>query len=368
MKIAILGYKSNLVGEWDPDSIHTGLPGSEEAVVYLSQSLAKMTHIVHIYMNPKNNTEYTKSGANPLWIKEDFWVAEENENMYDLVIMWRRLDVNTGRMRGKCVFFWPHDSPANYPVFPNFDANMILSAHHYRQFLTVPNFRSITYGICGNGLVPEQFSTPFRATNKYSIGYFSNYARGLEILLLIWPKIREEYPEATLAICYGRETWNTMSQRSFGFVVQKIEEYKNIGVTEYGKIGHYELAKLMEETSIWAYPCNYLGVTETFCITAIKAQAAGMIPVTTRLGALNETVHPEAPSSPNINNLQDVIIYQDKLLETMTSIGRMREDEILELRQKFRNFGLGFTWDRVANLVISLYQFVFDGRNLKSGK
>jgi hypothetical protein len=38
---------------------------------------------------------------------------------------------------------------------------------------------------------------------------------------------------------------------------------------------------------VWAYPTNF---SETYCISALEAQAAGAIPVTTRIAALAETV------------------------------------------------------------------------------
>lgn len=46
------------------------------------------------------------------------------------------------------------------------------------------------------------------------------------------------------------------------------------------------LARALREASVWLYPTD---VAETFCIIAIKARAAGCIPVTSALGALPQT-------------------------------------------------------------------------------
>jgi glycosyltransferase involved in cell wall biosynthesis len=59
------------------------------------------------------------------------------------------------------------------------------------------------------------------------------------------------------------------------------------GVTDHGKVGQDELVRHMFESGVWAYPCPF---PEIYAITAVKAQAAGCIPVTTDFAALNETV------------------------------------------------------------------------------
>jgi glycosyltransferase involved in cell wall biosynthesis len=54
-----------------------------------------------------------------------------------------------------------------------------------------------------------------------------------------------------------------------------------------GRTNQDGLAKAWLEAKVWAYPTWF---TETSCISAMEAQAAGAVPVTTRLAALAETV------------------------------------------------------------------------------
>lgn len=358
LNIAIIGYKSDLMGHWDPSGVLTGLPGSEECAVYASNELARRGHKVTVFMNPSPESVWRCDLSNPRWLSVDDY--DKSNIKYDLVMMWRRFDVDTGRQHGKIVFFWPHDSPQLppnklFPPFPKFDGICILSEHHRGQFNKWPGFCEIPYIVSGNGIVPDQFQQPMNFTNPYSVGYFSNYARGLVVLMLIWPDIRKEFPQATLSICYGRETWGTMPPNEFDFVVNKIMEYNDIGVIEHGKIGHRELACIMQKTSVWAYPCNYLGETETFCITAVKCQASGCIPVTTRIGALNETVHPDAPSSQNIKSINDVEAYKNTLLAQLRRIGNTDPNIIKHEREKYINFSKTFSWAACVDKWLTLY-------------
>jgi glycosyltransferase involved in cell wall biosynthesis len=362
LNIAIVGYTSNLLGTWDPFDTIKGLPGSEECAVYASQELADQGHNVTLYMNPHKDSIWRSPFSNPRWLPENTWHIQGNTDIYDLVLMWRRFDVDTGRKRGKIVFFWPHDSPfqsVNYPNFPKFDGICVLSEHHRRQLSVYPEFDKIPYVICGNGLVTDQFTTPMQSAkdaNPYSLGYFSNYSRGLGIVINIWPDIRREFPTASLSICYGRENWNTISAENLKIITDKIEEYQAIGVVECGKVGHVELASIMQNTSVWCYPCNT--DSETFCITAVKAQAAGVIPVTTRIGALNETVHPHAPQIPLIRNEKDVQNYKDLLLSTLRRIRDSDPEEITQERLKYIEFGHKFSWSSCVNKWLQLYETV----------
>jgi hypothetical protein len=124
---------------------------------------------------------------------------------------------------------------------------------------------------------------------KNSVGYFSAYYRGLECLLHMWPKIREQVPDATLDVYYGWESWVAMQGEDAFYhrMEAKFEEFKDEGVTVHGRVSHAELAQAMKSIQVWAYPTEF---EEIHCITALKAQEAGCYPVVTDVAALKETV------------------------------------------------------------------------------
>ena len=125
----------------------------------------------------------------------------------------------------------------------------------------------------------------------FSVGYFSSYDRGLECLLDMWPKIKEQVPEATLDIYYGWNSYDAVHAKNperMKWKWQMIRKFSQLdGVTEHGRVDHQTLANEMKEIKVWAYPTEF---TEIHCITALKTQEAGMIPVTTNVAALQETV------------------------------------------------------------------------------
>jgi glycosyltransferase involved in cell wall biosynthesis len=352
--IAIIGSKSFLVPPWDPESIYTGLPGSEESVVYASGSLAKMGYKVDVYMDPPEGSIWSLPESNPRWFPIDLWYSKDYLASYDLVMMWRDIFAEKGKLRGKKVFYWPHDLPyQNFKDYTlEFDGICWLteSTKNFYEQLVSPN--TIPYTICGNGYNPSQFeleTSMVKKKNPYKLGYFSNYARGLSILLHLWPSIKAAYPKATLDIYYGRETWGTLPKNQMDQLLFRIKSLEAFGVTEKGKVGHVALAEAMKDISIWAYPCIY---KETFCITAIKAQAAGCIPVTTSLAALCETVAPFAPQVPIILNQNDIEDYKNCLFETLS---RVESKEVETERMQYISFAKQFTWDNCVKKWVDLY-------------
>lgn len=321
MNIAIVGYKSSVIGPWGPSDITTGLPGSEEAVVYLDRALRKLGHRVDVYIDPNQHAPNN-------WF--DCQQYQHSKIIYDWVIAWRLYDPSL-KIKAKRIAFWPHDLPgaATYS-FTSFDLLLFLSKAHHRYFQQ-RIIGTYCYGILGNGCDLTHFSHPKSFTNKYSIGYYSNYTRGLRHLLVLWPELKARYPSATLDIYYGRETWDNSP---IGDIIAMIEDYKDLDVIEHGMIGHQQLALAMQQTSVWAYPCVF---PETFCITAIKAQAAGAIPVTTRLAALQETVVPSAPTVDNIVDYRDTLF---DVLEHIDDYDKVRDDAI--------EFAKAFSWDIIA--------------------
>ena len=339
-KIAILGWKSPAVGEWDPSGVEKGLAGSEEAVVYAGEVLAKKGYRVTIYMNPPYFSLWRLPSSNPVYKDCDLFLKESpkspDSEEFDAVIAWRHTQFHTARQRSKKVYFWPHDLASFAFRCDNLTGVFYLSEFHRKQMTAVcPALSSVPYVISGNGICLEQFSQPKSFSNPLSCIYASNYSRGLGVLVEIWPEIKQMFPSATLDIYYGRQTWGTMKPEEEKELHAKLEALRKLDVCERGMVGHQQLAEAFQKTSILTYPCTT--EAETFCITVVKAQAAGMVPVTTRVGALKETVHPKAPTVEKITKAKE---YRDRLVNVMRRIEKAGAS-----RDEYIEFGRKYTWE-----------------------
>lgn len=125
----------------------------------------------------------------------------------------------------------------------------------------------------------------------YDIGFFSSADRGLDCLLEMIPRIEKKLGKKITSIwAYG---WNTFDQfhkqnpEKMKWKWQVIRKMNDVGMESKGRLNHQELAKLMKDTKVWAYPTEF---TEIYCITAVKAQEAACTVVATKVGALPEVI------------------------------------------------------------------------------
>lgn len=290
--IAILCYDSGTF-VWDNTSL--GLNGSEEAVVYISQELVKQGYKVIIFGNPGEKNAARLPFANPQYARASEFITYGQRKKFDVLVIWRQYDNSHLSSYAKKTYLWIHDiiSSGNITKQKLIGINGILWLSHYQHFDAIKKCPDIVdfelennFKIYGNGLMVEQFKNNI-AKKKNSCIYASNYIRGLEILLSIWKNIREAVPDAELNIYYGWNTWSYVEDGWIDKMKNKILELEQYGVKEHGSVDHITLAEKFAESEYWLYPCTF---PETFCITAIKAQISGAIPIYFKLAALKETV------------------------------------------------------------------------------
>lgn len=276
---------------WGPDTLHEGMGGSEEAITYLAPELAKLGYRVTVYNQREDGLE--QDGV--IWKP---WELFNPDDKFNIWIGWRQPD--TPAMLGikaKFIGMDMHDYIVGHQqIVPRaakkLDKVFFKSKYQRDACKILPDEKT---AIIPNGIVKEQFEGDVEK-QPFSVGYFSSYDRGLPVLLDMWPTIREACPDATLDIAYGWDSFDGMHKgnpermRWKWSVIRKLNELKDMGVREHGRLSHEELARLMKSIKVWAYPTSF---NEIHCITAVKAQEAGMIPVTTYNYALKETISKE---------------------------------------------------------------------------
>lgn len=180
-------------------------------------------------------------------------------------------------------------------------------------------------------------------TKQHKLFWGSSYDRGLDILLYMWPDIKEKYPDAELHVCYGWELFDIAARtnperRQWKAQMERLLTQK--GVHHHGRVGKKELAKIRQDCGIWAYPTYF---TEINCITALDAQADGLVPVVINLAALKETVGAGVKVDGEIRNSAVAKRYQEELINIMGDKDRWKKESA-----KAREFAKSYQWEKIA--------------------
>lgn len=182
----------------------------------------------------------------------------------------------------------------------------------------------------------EYFKEVERIKNRFI--WTSNGYRGLNYLLDHFEAIRSILTDAEL---YVYRDINSFSN-------EMLNKMKTIPYIHYGgKLDNDELIIEFQKSDYWYYPTNF---EETYCISAVEAQMAGCICITSDLAALKETV-----ADRGILIQDDVMSYQYKH-RALTEIYKFNQNE--EYKDHFRKRGMEWakkqTWKNRADILLEL--------------
>ncbi len=193
--------------------------------------------------------------------------------------------------------------------------------------------------------------------NNKLIVYGSSYDRGLEHLLNMWPDIKKEVPEANLRVFYGWNLFDVGYQGNPERMAWK-EKINNLmkqdGITHLGRISHGAVQKEFEESGIWAYPTHF---GEISCITAMKAQAFGAIPVVIDYAALSETVQFGVKIDGDVYDEETKVAYKNELVKLLNDPERQEEIRLTMMtwaKDKFQWKLVAEQWDEEFKSEVSI--------------
>lgn len=365
-KIAIVCFATSWVDPWDQDSYRSFLSGSEESVLNICRVLTSQNHQVSVFANPPDHSIWSQEGSNPKYYKvDDFFNPIINKSLkFDLVIMWRRFDFNriaphlTDR-----IYLWLHDIPKaekkTITLDARFKGTFFLSDFHQELYKKkYPELFDYPFVISGNGINKDHFplEPQQRAIKKkpYRFAYISNWGRGLEILIYLWPRIYSHNKKAELYIYYGDQTYGLLTSERLNRLKWGIENLKDMGVTLVGAVGHERLAEdLTHEISSVLYPNPTL--TETFCISIVKAMYAGCFIVSSLQGAVKEILCPGNYSVPHFNDLKYVDDFADLVIKMLDQLENKNDSFIQEQRLKNIEWAQKYTWEQVVQKWATLF-------------
>lgn len=342
------------LGIWGPWSLEEGIGGSEEAVIRLSQELAKQGWKVTVYATPGERTgEY----GGVVW--RQFWEFNPDDE-FDVLVAWRMPSFFDIEVKARKKYLWLHDVMEKEEFtkerLGNLDKVIVLSEYHKSLFPMLPEDKVF---LSANGITPADFAAEDGKYKRdpHRVIYMSSHIRGLALLYDIWPEVKKAVPQATLDIYYGWDSYVGMNHNNPGNLpggmgwmkMMQAWEKKLDGVTDHGKINHQQIVQEIFKSGVWAYPCPF---PEIYCITAIKAQAGGAIPVSSDFAALKETVKYGEIISMKAQDedtpvgqwdQEDVEKYKKALIKML-----LYPEKQARLRKDMMAYGRSQSWQNVA--------------------
>jgi glycosyltransferase involved in cell wall biosynthesis/tetratricopeptide (TPR) repeat protein len=387
--------------EWSPNTAkEKGIGGSEEAVIYLSQELTKLGWVVTVYANPGKDAGIIDGVNYQPWY--DFNLNDE----FNVLVLWRMIGAVDANFKAKMIMVWMHDVPNCAEFTPErvdkVDKIAVLSEYHKsilfmvdgntptdmpakKIFLTangipeiktyIPSKKSDLTNVITLGDKKELEATIDQGRvdaiqtqedksilitpierNPHSMIYSSSPDRGLIHLLNNWQKIRAEVPDATLDVYYGFETFDAIHANNppkMQWKARMMKLMEQEGITYHGRVSHQKLHEAMAKTAIWAYPTHF---TEISCITAMKAQTLGAIPVTVTLAALDETVKNGIKVDVDIlkpEGLEEYLAALTTLLKDEHKQEEIREGMMKWAKSYFGWGNVAINWDQTFHAILS---------------
>ena len=314
------------------DSKRIGIGGAEYALITMCEAWAKAGHEVVLYNNP------WEADASPF--EQRFISAFNPQDNRDVLIIFRSPNPMGVEATGLKVW-WSCDqkSVGDFKGFaPLVDKIVCISDFHMNYFKT-------TYGI-ENSIVID---LPVRVDDyegkdiekvKHQCLFSSVPDRGLHVLGRMWPAIVEAIPDAHVVITSDYRLWGA------GAMNEKHRLYW-MKLKNFTFLGAVPRARLIEEelkAELLPYPCMY---EELFCIAVAEAQVAGCYPITTLIGALEETnmgalIDTVAPNQKDDKRFSDLVIQfllDENLRSKSVELQRMA-------RERFSPQRILKEWDR----------------------
>jgi len=348
-KLDIIFYVGYGVEAWNPDTVKkSGIGGSETAVIEMSRRLAAFGHRVRVYGDCCSITTRPGPTVEGVFDKVEYFDYSKFHDLEcDVLIVSRRPEAIDKNIQYKYSALWVHDVHCGVSLTreraDKFDRILVLSDWHFNFMLQQYSFLDKNKLFkTRNGIDLSRFSHKI-IRNSHRAIYSSSPDRGMETAIKIWPSVRNVIPDAELHLYYGFKTWkacaDTAQLKTIADLERLIELHKNSGVIFHDRVPQDELAIDFLRSGVWCYPTWF---SETSCLTAMEAQAAGCYIVTSPIAALNETVGDRGYMISGDWLSQD---YKTKFTNAVINEMRRNDDDRIKLQTYARdNFG----WDSLA--------------------
>lgn len=311
-----------------------GLGGAELALMTLCEGWAR-THEVRLYNNPT----HTKLSPFQQWHIDTFIPQEDR----DILIIFRSPNKRIQNAKGKKIW-WSCDqyTVGDFRDFSNRVDKIITISEFHAKFL------ESTYGIRDTVTIdlPVRIQDYGEKVEKIKnrMIFCSVPDRGLKILAKVYPKIKEQIPDASLVITSDYRLWGVSEARNEGFITSF---FGMDGVRFMGAIPRREMVKEQMLAQVQAYPCTY---QELFCYSVAECSVAGAYPITTRMGAL-DTTNMGTQIEGDYNSIHWQNKFVDEVVNTLASstLENMQNSVKQMAMERFSIEKILVEWEKVFN-------------------
>jgi len=320
-------------------SFYVDFYGTEIAIVKLAMELKKKYNVYIVTLSDDVSNEFD-DGITYLNYKK---VNIE----FDILIISRYINYFVYCCFKPCkkIYLWVHDVTLlayyqNY-IFDNYgkeylhnfvdriDKIIVLSDWHknfFKEYYNVPEKKLM---IIGNGISTIDFlPININVKQKNRFIWTSCLSRGIERCIEIIKMIYKEYPDTELHIFRDYKLKEDYVEKITGEL-----EY----VYFYGKVDNLRIIEEFKRSDIWFYPTIF---HETYCISALEAQMAGCIAISTNIGSLNTTVGDHGILLSNDLSNEEIALEVIKI---------MKNDELKnQLRKKGIEWAYEQDWIKIS--------------------
>lgn len=262
-----------------PDIYGRGVGGAELAMMSWAETMASRGHHVRIYNSPSTPGHY--DGVEYL-MQSDFQPRDPR----DVFVVYRSPNRYTRLASANVKLFWSCDQYTSgdfrAEIFPYVDRTVCISPYHVDYHKKRYEVEDSKIGYFDLGVRLQDYDLEVEKVAGRCI-YCSVPDRGLDLLHILWPRIKERVPHASLVITSDYTLWgaaNPLNQQ------HRLRWLYHQGVQFFGKVPRKQLVEEQLKAVCQPYACQY---EELFCISAAECQVARAVPVTSSTGALATT-------------------------------------------------------------------------------
>lgn len=320
--------------------------GTETAMINMARELAKSGWDIKVFNNCTRPGYY--DGVE--YIQVSRFENYRRDNDIEIFISVRYIEPFLKYIPARLRILWTGDAPdqpflnllKDKEIRENIDLIITVSKWQADGLMNNFNVSREKLFITTNGINPEYFTSPAITRHPERIIYSSTPFRGLDVLLKVFPRIKTIVPEAELYVYSGMSVYQMSKETEDKRYGELYKSADQPGVFLKGNVTQPELAQAMLSATIMAYPNTF---QETSCISAIEAMAAGLPVVTSKAGALPETLR---DAGIFIEGNPVTTDYQDSFVKEVVTILRDRSRwKIISVEGRKRAMDT-YTWAYVA--------------------